>query len=127
MAESGNFLTQLNDCICPGDGSVSYECAICGEGATVWTGSAFDCTSGYILLRHREFETGLASGTCNGRNVTAHSIGVLDTNHGRCFFSQLNITLRAGVNNKTIMCLYTDDTSEVVVNTYTVGFTTGAM
>ena len=107
---------------------MSYECGICSEGAgaTVWTGSVFNCTSGEITLRHRDFGTELVSGECNSRNVTAHSTGVLDTNSSRCFFSQLNVILSNDVKNKTVMCLHVDGTREAVVNTHTVGFTTGA-
>ena len=52
-----------------------FECTVCGVGATVWTGSLFDCIGGEILLRHRLFES--VSGKCNNGAVIARSIGVL--------------------------------------------------
>lgn len=71
--ESISELVKLTDCTCPGY-NVTYECTVCGEGATVWTGCLFDCHSDEITLRHSLFVTDSASGECNNGAVVARSI-----------------------------------------------------
>ena len=123
---TSDTLVQVNDCYCPGD-EVAYECTVCGEGATVWSGSLFDCANDEIILRHGKFDNGTTAGECNNGAVTAHSIGVLDTyiNNSRCFLSLLNVSMNTDANNKTVMCLHVNGVNEVVVNTLTASFTTG--
>ena len=104
---------------------MTYECTVCGEGATVWTGSFFDCTGGEIILRHRLFEGTSATGECNNGAVIANSIGVIDINCSRCYSSQIHFSADNDKNNKTIMCLHVDGTTETVVDTASVIITTG--
>ena len=115
----------ITDCICPGhDILLTYECTVCGEGVTVWTGSLFDCTSNDIILRHRLLENGSASGTrgeCNNGAVTAHNIGVLRENNTNCYISQLNISMmNTDISNKTVTCLHAFGPNETVVDTTTI-------
>ena len=65
---------------------MAYECTVCGIGATIWTGSLFDCIDDEILLRHRSYESGTV-GQCNDGRVTAYSTGVSDVNgnHSVCY------------------------------------------
>ena len=119
---TNNQLTQLYDCVCPGENLI-YECTVCGEGATVWTGSAFFCTGNEIILRHSEY--GSISGECNDGAVAAQSIEVTDSQNGQCYSSQLDISLNSVKENKTVECLYVAGVNETLVDTYTVRFTTG--
>ena len=91
----------------------------------MWTGSLFDCISGQIILRHRRFEFGFASGGCNNGAVTARSIGVLNVNGSLCYSSQLNFIVSSAMNNKTVTCLHDDSISENVIDTLTINITTG--
>ena len=108
---------------------MAYECTVCGEGATVWTGSLFACASNEIVLRHRKFEnvTVTTAGECNNGAVTAHSIGTLgrSVKNSRCFLSLLNVSANTPANNKTITCLHVDGINETVIDTLTASFTTG--
>ena len=123
---TNNQLTQLYDCVCPGEGLL-YECTVCGEGATVWTGSAFFCTAAgnEIILRHSEYENASISGECNDGAVAARSIEVTDSQNGQCYSSQLDISLNAVKDNKTVECLYVAGINETLVDTHTIRFTTG--
>ena len=97
---------------------------MCGEGATRWTGTLFNCrTPGGILLRHTKFENDNAAGECNNGSLVAHSTGVVYTNNSRCFVSQLNISMNTFINNKTVTCSHVYDTRETVVNTSTIDVT----
>ena len=118
-------LLQITKCICPGH-TLTYECTVCGEGATVWNGDLFNCTSNDIILSHRVFED--ESGTrreCNNGAVTAHSDGVLRENNTNCYISQLHISMNADINNKTVTCSHTSGPNETVVDTKAVDFTAG--
>ncbi len=92
--------------ICPGD-IAAYRCTVCGAGATLWSGSIFECTSGEILLRHAEFLNNRSAssigGQCNKGAVVAQSIGVdVDTNSSHsvreCYSSHLNISMNMSMN-----------------------------
>ena len=116
---------QVNSCTLLEQEAIAYQCTVCGEGGTVWTGSLFDCTSNGIILRHRLLENGSASGArgeCNNRAVTAHSIGVLRENNTNCYVSQLHISMNTDINNKTVTCLHTFGPNETVVDTTNVGY-----
>ena len=103
---------QLNDCVCLGH-EVTYECTVCGEGATVWTGSLFDCTSGEIVLRHRDFNSSLTHGICNNKTVDATDVTII--NGSECYTSQLRFVINHDQINKTVTCLH----DRVVNNTVT--------
>ena len=106
---------------------MSFECTVCGVGATVWTGSLFDC-GGYdeIVLRHSLFEYyGSVSGECNNGVVLARSIGVLGVNDSYCYSSQLNVIISSAMNNKTVTCLRDDGISVTVIDTLKINITTG--
>ena len=123
-------LVHLNSCTQIELGIVTFECSVCDRGATVWTGSLFDCLSksNEITLRHNQFESGSStSGDCNNGAVVAHSTAVLSTNNTDCYISQLmiNISMVTDVNNKTVTCRHVDDTSETVVDTVPLSFITG--
>ena len=119
---------QVNSCTLLEQEAIAYQCTVCGEGATVWTGSLFDCTSNDILLSHRLFED--ESGTrreCNNGAVTAHSVEVLRENDTDCYISQLNISMNTDINNKTVTCLHAFGLNETVVDTASVGYMSGTL
>ena len=117
---------QLNSCTLLEQEVIAYQCTVCGEGVTVWTGSLFNCTSNNIILSHRLFED--ESGTtreCNNGAVTAHSVGVLRENDTDCYISQLVISKNTDINNKTVTCLRSAGGNETVIDTASVGHISG--
>ena len=91
---------------CPGD-ALTTECAIMGDGATVWLGTAFQCkdSSNEILLLHRLFgESYSYIHTCNN----GAALGVVNDS----YISQLNVTVSLELNNTTVVCLH--DTGKIV-------------
>ena len=115
---------RVNDCICLGD-HVIYECTVVGEGATVWTGNLFQCTSGEIVLRHGEFQMDSITGECNDGRVTAHSIRTFNDSHNQFYLSQLNISVTPEINFKNITCLHVDGMMQTLVNTSIISLTRG--
>ena len=109
--EYTSFLVLVNDdftdsiyarCACLGE-VLTFTCTIfdSGDGATVWSGSAFDCNGNEITLIHRNFDRGTLGG-CNDQAIIGESIGVSDNR--TCFTSRLNVTVNTGLNNKTVNC-----------------------
>ena len=81
-------------------------------GATVWRGSAFNCTSSEISLLHSAYaESSVlrAYGECNNGSMIAQSLSIADS---MWYTSQLNITLSADVIGKSVECHY-DDSSTI--------------
>ena len=103
---------------------MTYECTVCGEGATEWTGSLFDCTSGAITLRHREFAVGTVTGRCNA--LFATSIRLFESNCSQCFVSQLSFTASESDTNITVSCFHIiDGSTQIIIDTATIMVTTG--
>ena len=78
---------------------LTYNCTVVGGGATLWSGTAFNCSTNEIILRHNQFNDG-TSKECNQGAIIAQSIGVQDT----CFTSQLCIIVSTALNNQTVKC-----------------------
>ena len=123
-------LTLKSDCTCPGYPLI-YECTVFGEqaGTTVWTGSAFNCTSHEISLFHSDYGStaeGTAYGECG--NIWGQSVKTVNGNRTfseRGYVSQLIIRVRLDEFGKSIECQYDDGHSSKLVGQATVTATTG--
>jgi hypothetical protein len=102
-----------NECACAGD-VLTYECTVVGEtrGATVWRGTAFNCSSQEIALLHSRFTDG-TFGLCNGDDIVAKSLSV----NGNNYTSQLNVTVTPGIAGKIIECAHDDNTTIIQFST----------
>ena len=69
------------------------------------------------MLRHTQFASGGAVGTCNNGAINARSVSVENTN---CFTSQLNVTLSPSLNGRTVECAHDDTSTTTVIGTTTV-------
>ena len=91
-----------------------------GGGVTLWRGTAFNCPSANeIILRHSQYASGGSSGECNGGAITGQGLRNVVNNN---FISQLNITVSAALNRKSIECAYNDgqQTSRIELSILTV-------
>ena len=110
-------MVQLNDCTCLGYAQI-FECTAFGAGATVWSGTFFDCQDGTsrneIRLRHSQYGDveSPPHGECNHGAVIANSIGSAD-NH--CYTSQHIVTIGKEMINETIECSHDDLKGRVTV------------
>ena len=100
-----NELVLKSDCVCIGF-SITYECTVTGRpgGATVWTGTAFDCPGNEITLLHHRFppDNGPAIGECNDGAIRGRSVQV----NGSLYTSQLTVTVTADVIGESIECIH---------------------
>ena len=100
-----------------------YSCTIVGPGNTIWSGTAFNCSSvmNETILRHSQFASPGASGRCNNGAIVTRSLGVVNNN---CYSSQLNVNVSLDMNNKTIQCAYSSDRI-VTIGSATISVATG--
>ena len=104
-------LDSPGSCICPGH-TLMFECTVSNGsgGTTVWQGSAFDCARNGILLRHSQFESQMAIGVCNNGAITGRGVRSLDN----AFTSQLNVSITASLQGKTVECVYDNGTATTI-------------
>ena len=78
-----------------------------GYVSTVWTGTAFNCSSSNndILLLHTPFSSSEGDyGSCNNGAIVGRNLGV----EGNYYTSQLNVTITPDIAGKTVECFYDD-------------------
>ena len=103
VSASNAFLTTPNiNCACPGE-EVTFTCTVVGGGITVWSGTAFDCSSGTndISLSHTRFMEGISK-SCNGGATVATSLGVTNDR----YTSQLRVQVSSDLNSRTVQCAH---------------------
>ena len=96
-------LLQIAGCLCPGE-TLIYQCVVPSGTATVWRGSAFNCTSSTIILHHSQYTSGSSGGECNDNSIRGQGLYVANSS----YVSILNITVNSDYSNKTIECAYYD-------------------
>ena len=91
----------VSGCVCPGD-ILMYECTVTERGVTIWTGSAFNCSSSNneIAFLHSRFNVGTYD-TCNNGAIVAMGLAA----EGNNYTSQLNVTVTPDTAGKTVMCV----------------------
>ena len=98
MASASNTFQAV---LCPGD-VLTTECAIMGNGATVWQGTAFQCqrnNQGEIILQYSQFGGSYKPiDFCSYGAIVARAIGVVNGS----YISQLSVTVSLELNNKTV-------------------------
>lgn len=94
-------------CVCPGY-IATYKCTIVGGFATVWQGSAFNCTGNEISLLHSRFMSNKKKiAECNDGAILGQSLGI----ENNCYTSQLNVTVSYDMLGKNIECVQDDGRS----------------
>jgi hypothetical protein len=101
-------LVTVNSCTCEGYDQV-YECRITGSGATVWSGSAFNCpaTNNEIFFFHSSF--GIEA-TCNGGAIVGRTIRT----ENNTYISQLTVSVGAEMIGRNISCFHDGATSKLI-------------
>ena len=106
------------------------------EGSTVWTGSAFNCTSREISLFHSQYEsTEGVYGECEeiiGRSLKksiatinrADEFNSTSPKYFSFYTSQLSVPISSDKAEKTIECLYDDKAAFTTVGQATIKFNT---
>ena len=93
--------TRTRGCICPGD-TLVYKCTVLRGLATIWTGSAFNCSHSanelYLL------ENSINYNPCNNGVIVAN---VIDREE-RSYTSQLIVTVTSDIVGETVECHHYD-------------------
>ena len=121
---SKSRLVVVNGCACPGS-MLTYECSVEGGSATVWQGSAFECSNSgdEIVLLHSRFTSGDHK-TCNSGAIVGRSLRVEDN----YYTSQLIVTVSPELIGRNISCAYdSDDNEEVTVGNTSIFMITGTI
>ena len=111
----------LSPCTCLGD-VITYQCTIQGSGATIWKGSAFECLTQNIQLRHSRFNASSdtrITGECG--SLLAYEVA----SENNTFTSQLNVTITEEVVGQTVQCVYDDGGTEVIIGSDNLTLTSG--
>ena len=121
MENAINFVqTTSTSCTCLGH-IVTYECTVIRGLGTIWTGSAFTCTSSSNEIYLLE-NTG-NSFRCSNGMITGRVIRTGDES----YTSQLNVIVGSDLIGKNISCAHTDGSATGIVGSSTIVFTTTGM
>ena len=110
-AIAGAVLTNTfhsSQCTCTGF-NLTYECIIMSDinstgGATVWTGTAFDCpaTENQLTFLHIRDRFIDAYRGCNGGAITGHGLRIEENR----YTSQVNIIVDRHMDRRSVECFY---------------------
>ena len=113
----------MSSCICPGYEAV-FECVVTGDGATIWSGTAFDrCSGDEITLRHSKFNQFgyLIYQNCGDNGpIIGHAVSVVNDS----YTSQLIVNVSQGLIGANVECARQSD-REYRVGTEQILETTG--
>ena len=84
---------------------MTYECTVKGgtDGATVWRGSAFNCSGNDIGIVHDPDVSD--SGSCNNGALVAQKLMATDG----FYTSQLNVTISSDIIGRSVECAYSEE------------------
>ena len=88
---------KITSCVCSND-VVTYKCTVCDVFATVWEGTAFECSGGEITLANSDFGTPAAVGVCS--NIMARGLSI----NNSCYTSELKVIFDTALQNHSIEC-----------------------
>ena len=102
-------------CFCPGD-VATYTCTVVGGGATVWSGTAFDCSpsNNRLSLLHSPQFSGGETGGCTSGAISGAGISVDTSGAEDCYTSELSVNISANMDGQTVVC--TRDVTMIIGN-----------
>ena len=107
------FYPPPEHCACLGE-TVVYRCNVRGVGNTQWHGSAFDCATNDVILRHNRYtELGGVMGECNNGIITGNSIGV----ENDIYVSEIRVDVVEGLLGGSISCTHNEQTRFTPIGT----------
>ena len=108
----------ISDCTCQGFNQV-YECRVVGEGATIWRGTALECSEAgnEIVL----FQSTTAQGECNNGAIVGRVIRA----ENNSYTSQLTVTVNTEMIGRNISCIHDNGVSANVIGSSVLTITTG--
>ena len=119
---SSNQFVAINDCTCQGH-DVTYECTVFGKGATIWKGTAFDCslTNNELAIFHTINFTSQRPLPCNNGAIVGRAVKV----ENGSYTSQITIRVSDEVNGTTVVCAHDNGTLSTEIGSAILNITTG--
>ena len=112
----------LNDCTCPGHDQ-TFECTVVGEGATIWKGTAFDCTGtdNEIVLLHASSSSSPLQ--CNDGAIQGRIVRTINNT----YTSQLTVAVTNELLGRSINCIHDSISSDstIIIGSTPLTITTG--
>ena len=115
----------INDCTCQGY-NLTYECTVFGGAATVWKGTAFDCSSknNEVVIFHSNNVNSISqrAETCNNGAITGRLIRAGSDS----YTSQITVQFSNEINGTTVVCARDNGTVSPDIGSALLNITTGS-
>jgi hypothetical protein len=100
-----------------------YECTVSGNGATIWTGTAFDCSSinNEFTIFHSTNDTSEVPKYCSNGAIIGRTIGPAENDS---YTSRITIQVSNEFNGKTAVCVHDDGTNFIEIGSAMLNITT---
>ena len=94
-----------------------------GSGATVWKGTAFDCSlsSNEFVIFHDINYTSQKPQTCNNGAIIGRVVGTENDS----YTSQITVQVSDELNGTTVVCAHDNGTDTIEIGSATLDITTG--
>lgn len=103
---------------------MTYKCTVFGSGATVWKGTAFDCslTNNEFVIFHSINQMSQSVHTCNNGAITGRVVRAENDS----YTSQLNVYINDTENNVTVVCAHDTGAKSREIGSAILNITTGS-
>ena len=103
---------------------MTYQCTVSGSGATVWKGTAFDCSlsSNEFVIFHDINYTSQKPQTCNNGAI----IGQVVRAENDSYMSQITVQVSDELNGTTVVCAHDNGTDTIEIGSAILNITTGS-
>ena len=111
----------INDCTCEGH-NVTYECTVFGNGATIWKGTAFDCslTNNELAIFHTINFISQRPLPCNNGAITGSAVRA----ENGSYISQISVRVSSELNGTTVACAHDNGTLSTEIGSAILNITT---
>ena len=102
---------------------MTYQCTVFGGAATVWRGTAFDCSfiNNEIVILHDINYTSQNPQTCNNGAIIGHVVRA----ENDCYTSQITVQVSNELNGTTVVCAHDNGTDSIEIGSAILDITTG--
>ena len=102
---------------------MTYQCTVFGGAATVWRGTAFDCSfiNNEIVIFHDINYTSQNPLTCNNGAI----IGQVVRAENDSYTSQITVQISDELNGTTVVCAHDNGTDSIEIGSAILDITTG--
>ena len=113
----------VNDCGCQGY-NVTYKCTVFSGAATVWRGTAFDCSfinNEFVIFNDINNYTSQNPQTCTNGAIIGRGTGVENDS----YTSQITVQISDELNGTSVVCAHDNGTDSIEIGSAILNITTG--